>query len=243
MAASTARAAPGSQLERRFAKDLVCQARGGIVPLRTRASNRAELDTEVLFGECVTVLAYRRGWMRVLTHLDQKEGFVEPQYFSDKLFTPTHRVCVPSVLTTAYRPVQSHRIATLGMNTLVRVLHTPDKFSYLLGAGWVSRSCLKPIHECEEDFVEVWCRQHFSLPASRMFLETLDHRAGSLESRSRTRTDSVVVISCSGKGMWASWLTGATCFTLPTMSWRWSSSHCSASSIVGSVRNQKTRNT
>lgn len=157
MIASTALAAPGDQLRRRFEPSVVCQARAGIIPLRIAASNRAELDTQVLFGERVTVLAYRRGWMRVRAHIDGKEGFVRPEYFSDKLFKPTHRVCVPSVLTTAYRPVQSHLIATLGMNSLVRVVDTFDNFSRLHGAGWVSNACIKLIDEYETDFVEVAC--------------------------------------------------------------------------------------
>ncbi len=158
MTASTALAAPGGQLGRRFQPRIVCQARAGVIPLRIAASERAELDTEVLFGERVTVLAHRRGWMRVRAHLDGKEGFVRPQYFSEKLFKPTHRVSVPSVLTTAYRPVQSHLVSSLGMNSLVRVVDTLDKFSRLHGAGWVNSACLKPIQEYEEDFVEVACR-------------------------------------------------------------------------------------
>ena len=158
MTAITALAAPGGQLRRRFEPNIVCQARVGVVPLRTAASNRAELDTQVLFGERVTVLAYRRGWMRVRAHLDGKEGFVRSEYFSDKLFKPTHRVTVPSVLTTAYRPVQSYLIATLGMNSIVRVIDTADKFSRLHGVGWVNSSCLTPIREFEEDFVDVACR-------------------------------------------------------------------------------------
>ncbi len=158
MTASTALAAPGGQLRRRFEPGIVCQARVGIIPLRVTASNRAELDTQVLFGERVTVLAYRRGWMRVRAHLDGKEGFVRSEYFSDKLFKPTHRVIVPSVLTTAYRPVQSHLMAMLGMNACVRVTDTLDKFSRIHGAGWVNSSCLKPIGEYEQDFVDVACR-------------------------------------------------------------------------------------
>jgi hypothetical protein len=115
----------------------------------------AELDTEVLFGECVTVLSQRNGWMHVRAELDGKEGFVQPQFFSDRLFTPTHRVRVPSVFTTRSRPVQSPFVAALGMNALVRVLTTPDKFSQLQEIGWVNHSCLIPIDQYEKDFVEV----------------------------------------------------------------------------------------
>ena len=93
--------------------------------------------------------------MHVRAELDGKEGFVQPQFFSDRLFTPTHRVRVPSVFTTRSRPVQSPFVAALGMNALVRVLTTPDKFSQLQEIGWVNHSCLIPIDQYEKDFVEV----------------------------------------------------------------------------------------
>lgn len=158
MAASTAIAAPGSLLGPRFSPGTGCQAISGIVPLRTHASARAERDTEVLFGERVTVLANRRGFMRVRADLDGKEGYVEARHFSDRPFRPTHRVCVPHVMTTRHRPVQSPELLHLGMNALVRVIETPDKFSRLSCGGWINHACLKPIGEHEEDFVEVACR-------------------------------------------------------------------------------------
>ena len=130
----------------------------GIAPLRTRYGARAELDTELLFGEPVTVLAHRKGYLRVRAELDHKEGYIPATALANKRFRPTHRVWVPHVVTSKTRPVQSVATLDLPMNALVRVMETPDKFSRLSVGGWVNHSCLKPIGEFETDFVEVALR-------------------------------------------------------------------------------------
>ena len=130
----------------------------GIVPLRTRYGTRAELDTELLFGESVTVLARRKGYLRVSAQLDGKEGFIPATALASRRFIPTHRVWVPHVVTSRKRPVQSAEVLHLPMNALVRVRETPDKFSQLSVGGWVNHACLKPLHEFEADFVDVALR-------------------------------------------------------------------------------------
>ena len=130
----------------------------GIVPLRTRYGMRAELDTELLFGERVTVLARRKEYLRVRAEFDQKEGFIPAGALATREFRPTHRVSVPHVVTSKTRPVQSVATLDLPMNALVRVTETPDKFSRLSVGGWVNHACLKPIGELEIDFVEVALR-------------------------------------------------------------------------------------
>lgn len=132
--------------------------REGIVPLRTRYGTRAELDTELLFGESVRVLAYRKGYLRVRAELDGKEGFIPGTALASRQFIPTHRVWVPHVVTSKTRPVQSAEVLHLPMNALVRVRETPDKFSWLSVGGWVNHACLKPLHEYETDFVDVALR-------------------------------------------------------------------------------------
>jgi hypothetical protein len=155
MTATTAHAVAGSSPRPRFMPGTICQAREGIVPLRTRPSQFAERDTEVLFGERVTVLAHRNGWLRVRADLDGKEGFVEAKSFSSRLLRPTHRVCVPHVSVTKTRPVQSPLQFTLGMNALVQVFDTLDGRACIKHAGWVNQGCLRPIDVPETDFVEV----------------------------------------------------------------------------------------
>lgn len=130
----------------------------GIVPLRTRYGTRAELDTELLFGESVTVLAHRKGYLRVRATCDGKEGYIPAAALAPKRFRPTHRVWAPHVVTSKTRPVQSVATLDLPMNALVRVMETPDKFSRLSVGGWVNHACLKPINEFETDFVEVALR-------------------------------------------------------------------------------------
>ena len=132
--------------------------RQGIVPLRTRYGARAELDTEILFGESVEVLSRKNGYLRVRALVDGKEGYIPARALAVRRFRPTHRVWVPHVVASKTRPVQSVATLDLPMNALVRVLETPDKFSRLSVGGWVNHACLKPLHEYERDFVEVALR-------------------------------------------------------------------------------------
>lgn len=160
MPAQAALVASGGVPELLFSPSAVCQARRGIVSLLTRPNKDSDIDTEVLFGERVTVLSCGKKWMRVRAHLDHKEGYVEARHFSDKTHIPTHRVCVPLVATTKARAVQGPVYQELGMNALVRVTHSPvgDKFSRILHGGWVNNACIVPVNEFEQDFVEVACR-------------------------------------------------------------------------------------
>ena len=130
----------------------------GIVPLRTRYGTRAELDTELLFGESVIVLSRNKGYLRVRAKLDGKEGYIPATALANKRFRPTHRVWVPHVVASKTRPVQSVATLDLPMNALVRVIETPDKFSRLSVGGWVNHACLKPIGVFETDFVDVALR-------------------------------------------------------------------------------------
>lgn len=136
----------------------VLQARAATVSLHTHANARSELDTQVLFGERVTVLARRRGWLRARSHLDGKEGFVRAELFSTDLFKPTHRVCVPHTPLQRFRPVQSQFLGMLGMNALVRVIDTSDRFARLSTGAWIHQSALMPVSENEPDVVDVAMR-------------------------------------------------------------------------------------
>lgn len=130
----------------------------GIVPLRTRYGTRAELDTELLFGESVTVLAECKDYLRVRTTGYLKEGYIPRTALAPRRFRPTHRVWVPHVVASKTRPVQSVATLDLPMNALVRVREVPDKFAWLTCGGWVNAHCLKPLDAFETDFVEVALR-------------------------------------------------------------------------------------
>lgn len=161
-------AVSGNLLDQRFAPETVCQVIIPAAPIRAQPYTRSERENEALFGERLTVLSSEDGWVRVRDHIDGYEGYVDSVSLSADLIDPTHWVSVPFAETSEERRVQSHEDMVLGMNSLVTVeFNDPhDKFVKLRDAGWINRSCLRPIGDYEHDFVEVMERFLHAMPYS-----------------------------------------------------------------------------
>jgi hypothetical protein len=75
----------------------LCQL--SIVPVRAEASDKSELVTQLLFGECYEVIQSEEKWLKVRLGYDQYEGWidtkqhneVEEKYFSEWTSTPHAR--------------------------------------------------------------------------------------------------------------------------------------------------------
>lgn len=55
----------------------------GIVPLRAEPSDKSELSSQILYGECFKVLEKRKDWIRVRLADDDYEGWIDKKQFLD----------------------------------------------------------------------------------------------------------------------------------------------------------------
>jgi cell wall-associated NlpC family hydrolase len=48
-----------------------------VIPLRSEASDKSELVSQILFGETLEILSKEKQWLRVRTHADDYEGWID----------------------------------------------------------------------------------------------------------------------------------------------------------------------
>ena len=48
-----------------------------VIPLRAEPSDKSEMVSQVLFGETVEILSKEKQWLRVRTHADDYEGWID----------------------------------------------------------------------------------------------------------------------------------------------------------------------
>lgn len=135
----------------------LAQVRVGSTWLLSEPPDESSRETQVLFGEIVTVLEHEGEWAKVRAHLDGQEGYVEALHLSPPRFEPTHWVCVPHTLVTKERAVQSPVVMDLWMNARVHISDEArdEEFVYLTDAGWVSKHHVRRIGDFETDPVNV----------------------------------------------------------------------------------------
>jgi cell wall-associated NlpC family hydrolase len=125
------------------------------LPVRREPRADANLDTEALFGETITLYDEREGWAWVQLDRDGYVGFVPSDGLSARLAVPTHRI---SALRTYVYPEPDGKtppLFLLSLNALVTVAGEGAKFHALAGGGHVVAGHLTPIGTFAKDFVAV----------------------------------------------------------------------------------------
>lgn len=54
-----------------------------IVPIRSEASDRSEILSQLLFGDCFEVLEKREKWVRICTYYDNYEGWIDRKQYAE----------------------------------------------------------------------------------------------------------------------------------------------------------------
>ncbi len=127
----------------------------GVADLRRAPSHEALLDTQVLYGEAVTVYEEYEGWGWVQLARDQYVGYMPLAALDAGSPHPTHRVCVNRTFVYQCPDIKmsARRFSPLG--AAVRVTGTEGPFAQIGPNAYVFADHLRPFNEREEDFVAV----------------------------------------------------------------------------------------
>ena len=139
----------------RFAEGEKRQVAIGLAPLRHEPAPDAPRDSELLFGERVTLYDERNGWAWVQNATDRYVGYVESAALSADLFEPTHHVAVLRTFVFAEADLKSPVIDSLPMNGAVWVTGGSHGFAELATGGWVYTDHLAAVGEFADDHMEV----------------------------------------------------------------------------------------
>lgn len=143
----------------RFADGEPAVVARALADLRRRPEASAPLDTQLLFGETVTVFDRADGWAWVQNATDDYVGYVEAAALANCPAggPPSHTIKVMRTFLYPAPDVKTPPLQALSFLSPLRVVGTDGRFSEIAlpgdGSGWVFSAHLAAHGEVEPDFV------------------------------------------------------------------------------------------
>jgi len=140
----------------RFVTGRPAQVACGVADLRRRPAPTAPLDTQLLFGETVTVYDQADGWAWVQNGTDDYVGYVAAGALAAEIAPATHTVSVPRTFLYPEPDLKAPPLDALGLMSRVRVTGQEGHFAEIVvGAtrGWVHAAHLAAPGQEAPDYV------------------------------------------------------------------------------------------
>src|SRR5262245_58547732 len=125
------------------------------VALRREPDPKLGFDTELLFGEIVTVYDTSQGWAWVQAERDGYVGYVPANALDPKVVPATHRVSAIGTFLYDSADITSPPLIHLSINAPVAVAETVDVLYRLETGGYVVARHVAPVAKPARDFVDV----------------------------------------------------------------------------------------
>ena len=144
---------PGQLSARRFTEGRPAGIAKGVVDLRRAPDARSGLDTQLLFGEAVTVFDEGDGWAWVQNETDGYVGYVESAALGAAPPSPSHRVVALRSFLFPEPDLKAPPLDCLSIASPLSVVGAEGDYAALAGGGFVYRKHIVPIEETEADYV------------------------------------------------------------------------------------------
>lgn len=138
-----------------FAPGVVRQIARPAVPMRRKPEFAASLDTELLFGETVTLYDVAEGWAWVQAQRDGYVGYIPSDVLTSDVLPPTHRVQASGTFVYPVPDMKAPPLMHLSLNSQLHINETGDKFCRLASGGFVVTRHISSNDRFARDFVEV----------------------------------------------------------------------------------------
>ncbi len=139
----------------RFVEGVERQVVQAAVPLRARPDPKAAFDTELLFGERVSVFDTREGWSWVQALRDSYVGYLPAAALSMSVLPATHRVRALGTFVYPTADIKTPPLLHLSVGAELAVAEMGETFSRLVKGGHVVTRHITEIDRYQRDFVEV----------------------------------------------------------------------------------------
>jgi cell wall-associated NlpC family hydrolase len=139
----------------RYVDGRVLQVLRPVLALRREPSFNAALDTEILFGERVTVYEEREGWAWLQVARDGYVGYARIDGLTDQLTAPTHRVRAVGTFLYPRPDIKSPPLFHLPLNAELTVVRDEERFLELARGGFVMAHHTARFDEPARDFVDI----------------------------------------------------------------------------------------
>jgi len=139
----------------RFVEGVVMQIKEGVVDVKREPRPDASLDTQALYGDCVTVYDEEEGWCWGQLASDGYVGWIAANALWSRVEEPTHVVRVARSFVYPAANMKAPTILALPLGAAVRVIERRDDFMATGDGGFIYARHLAPIDAPAEDFVAV----------------------------------------------------------------------------------------
>jgi cell wall-associated NlpC family hydrolase len=126
-----------------------------VLGLRAVPKATQGLDTEILFGERVTVFDENDGWAWVQLAADGYVGYTRVEGLSNVITTPTHRIRSIGTFVYPEPSIKAPPLLHLSLNSELTISGTHDRFAELATGGFVTAHHVAELEQNAIDFVEI----------------------------------------------------------------------------------------
>jgi cell wall-associated NlpC family hydrolase len=134
------------------------QVTRSVAPVRRKPELISGLETEVLFGERVTVYEEAEGWAWVQLARDRYVGYIRSDALSRELTTPTHHVKAIGTFVYSEANIKSPPLMHLSLNSEISVIEEKDAFAEIVGGGYIVTRHLAERGQHARDFIDIAAR-------------------------------------------------------------------------------------
>ena len=139
----------------RFVEGAEMEVKEGVIDMRREPRPDCAIDTQVLYGERVTVYDETEGWAWAQLSRDGYVGWIAANALWSQLSEPTHRVCVPRTFVYPAASIKQPPILALPLSAEVAIVEERDNFLVTRDMGFIWRPHLAPLDTPAADFVAV----------------------------------------------------------------------------------------
>jgi cell wall-associated NlpC family hydrolase len=139
----------------RFAVGELHRVARAAVAMRREPDPKLGFDTELLFGEVVTVYDTSEGWAWVQAERDGYVGYVPANALDPNMVSATHRVSAIGTFLYDSADIKSPPLMHLSINAPLAVTETVDRLCRLATGGYVVARHVSLVGKAARDFVDV----------------------------------------------------------------------------------------
>lgn len=139
----------------RFAAGTPAQIIRAAVPLRKAPEMARGLETEVLYGELVTVFDEVDGWAWVQLKRDRYVGYIPADAFTRTVLPASHRVQALGTFLYATPDIKTPPLMHLALNAPLSIRASGERFAELAQGGFVIARHISPIGRNARDYAEI----------------------------------------------------------------------------------------
>ncbi|OUS15481.1 hypothetical protein A9Q97_02980 [Rhodospirillales bacterium 47_12_T64] len=147
----------------KYSRGQAAQVIVGSSSLHRHPEMEAPLDSELLFGEKLTVYEEKNGWAWVQNAKDSYVGYVLASDLGKEIRVTTHRVQALRTYVYSQPDMKSPPLDILSIESAITVIQVDGDYTQIQGGGWIFSTHISPQKNAATDHVTV-ARQFIGTP-------------------------------------------------------------------------------